>query len=72
MTDTTMLHTNTWRNEAEIAALAARVARLQRLWQAWGAAQGYALTSKRWTAFAAALKACEDAGDLLPVEDGTA
>ena len=48
--------------------LQARVARLQRLWQTWSAAQGYAYTSRRWTAFAEALKACEANGDLLPEE----
>ena len=49
-------------------ALAARVDRLQRLWQAWQRAQGYAPDSRRWAALADALKACEDAGDLLPLE----
>ena len=51
-------------------ALAARVERLQRLWQAWQRAGGGQPRSHAYGAFLDALKACEDHGDLLPVEDG--
>lgn len=55
-----------------IRELEARVGRLQRLWRAWQRAQGYDVGSERFAQLLVAIKACEDAGDLLPLEAGDA
>lgn len=57
-------------NEIEAIAeeLAARIERLQRLWDTWARSRGYAADSKPYGAFLDALKACEDHGDLLPLD----
>lgn len=54
--------------ESHAGAMAARIERLQRLWDAWGRSRGYAADSKPYGAFLDALKACEDHGDLLPLD----